>query len=140
MRFMLSFQMPTHTANALIKEGSFPQTMQSIMEDLKPEAAYFTDVDGARGGIFIINMDDASELPGVAEPLLHALGATIKLQLVMTRPQRTCRRVPQRWSRRHRSMARRRSYLGRGLEQPRSSSYPYSPKCLEEEVFSELHR
>jgi hypothetical protein len=84
MRFMLSFRMPTETANAAIKEGTFPQTMQSIMEDLKPEAAYFTDIDGARGGILIINMDDASEIPGIAEPLFHALGATIKLHLVMT--------------------------------------------------------
>ena len=84
MRFMLSFQMPTERANALIKEGTFPQTMQSIMEDIKPEAAYFTDVDGARVGIFLINMDDASELPGMVEPLMHALDATIKLQLVMT--------------------------------------------------------
>ena len=29
-------------------------------------------------------MDDASELPGMVEPLMHALDATIKLQLVMT--------------------------------------------------------
>jgi hypothetical protein len=84
MRFMLSFRMPTETANAAIKEGTFSQTMQSIMEEIKPEAAYFTDIDGARGGILIINMDDASELPGMVEPLMHALGATIKLQLVMT--------------------------------------------------------
>jgi hypothetical protein len=39
------------------------------MEELQPEAAYFTDVDGARGGYFIVNMDDASELPAKAEPL-----------------------------------------------------------------------
>jgi len=71
MRFMLSFQMPTERANALIKEGSLPQTMQSIMEDIKPEAVYFTNVDGARGGIFFINMDDASELPGMVEPLMR---------------------------------------------------------------------
>ncbi len=81
---MLSFRMPTETANALIKEGTFPQTMRSIMEDIKPEAAYFTDIAGARGGILIINMDDAAEIPRVAEPLMHALGATIKLNLVMT--------------------------------------------------------
>jgi hypothetical protein len=63
MRFMLSFQMPTERANALIKEGSLAQTMQSIMEDIKPEAAYFTNVDGARGGIFIINMDAPRSSP-----------------------------------------------------------------------------
>jgi hypothetical protein len=84
MRFMLSFRVPTEKANVAIKDGSFPQTLQSIMEELKPEAAYFTDVDGARGGYLIVNMDDASQLPAMAEPLFFGLGATIKVHLVMT--------------------------------------------------------
>lgn len=54
------------------------------MDDLKPEAAYFTDADGARGGYLIVNMDDASQLPAMAEPLFFGLGATIEVHLVMT--------------------------------------------------------
>ena len=84
MRFMISVRIPTEEANTTIKEGNFPQTIQSIMEELKPEAAYFTDMDGARGGYFIVNMDEASDLPAIAEPLFFGLGATIKVQLVMT--------------------------------------------------------
>ena len=84
MRFMISARMPTEKANAAIKDGSFAQNLQSITEELKPEAAYFTDVDGARGGYFIVNMDDASELPAKAEPLFFGLGATIQVHLVMT--------------------------------------------------------
>ena len=60
------------------------ETIQAIMEDLKPEAAYFTDVDGDRGGYFIVNMDDASQIPAVLEPLFQALDATIKVHVVMT--------------------------------------------------------
>jgi hypothetical protein len=41
-------------------------------------------VDGGRGGYLIINLDDASQFPAVVEPLFFALGATVKLQLVMT--------------------------------------------------------
>ena len=47
MRFMISARMPTEKANAAIKDGSFAQNLQSIMEELNPEAAYFTDVDGS---------------------------------------------------------------------------------------------
>lgn len=54
------------------------------MEELKPEAAYFTDIEGARGAYFIVNMDDASQLPAMAEPLFFGMGATIKVHLVMT--------------------------------------------------------
>jgi hypothetical protein len=84
MRFMVSFRIPTEKGNQLIKEGKLGETVQSIMEDLKPEAAYFTDVDGDRGGVFIVNMDDASQLPAIAEPLFHALSATIQAHVVMS--------------------------------------------------------
>ena len=78
MRFMISVRIPTEEANTTIKEGNFPQTIQSIMEELKPEAAYFTDMDGARGGYFIVNMDEASDLPAIAEPLFFGLGGDDK--------------------------------------------------------------
>jgi hypothetical protein len=84
MRFMITFRMPTDTANAAIKEGRIPQSLQSIMEELQPEAAYFTVVDGARGGHFIVNIDTPAQLPAMLEPLYLALGARIDVQLALT--------------------------------------------------------
>jgi hypothetical protein len=84
MRFMISARVPNEKVNALIKEGKFPQTFQSIMEELQPEVAYFTDLDGARGGYFIVNLDDAAELASKTEPLFQALDATIQVHLVNT--------------------------------------------------------
>ncbi len=83
MRFMLTFRIPPEEGNAAIKDGSLPQTIQSILEDLKPEAAYFGEQEGARGGFLVINMEDASQMPALAEPLFLGLGATIKTQPVM---------------------------------------------------------
>ena len=84
MRFMLTFRIPPEKGNAVIKDGSLGPTLQSILTDLKPEAAYFGDMDGARGGYLVINMDDASQIPAIAEPLFLGLGATVKLHPVMT--------------------------------------------------------
>lgn len=70
--------------NAVIKDGSLGPTLQSILEELKPEAAYFSTVDGCRGGYLVVNMDDASQIPAVAEPLFLAFGATIEIDPVMT--------------------------------------------------------
>lgn len=84
MRFMLKCRIPMDKGNAVIKDGSLGPTMQSILEDLKPEAAYFTDVEGARGGYFVVNMDDASQIPAMAEPLFLAFGATVEIHAVMT--------------------------------------------------------
>ena len=84
MRCMLTFRVPPGEGNAAMKDGTLMPAFQSIMEELQPEAAYFTGVEGARGGYLIVNMDDASELPAKAEPLFHAMGATIQVHLVMT--------------------------------------------------------
>lgn len=83
MRFMLTFRIPMEAGNEMIKDGSLPETLQTILEDLKPEAAYFSDIEGARGGYLVINMDDASQMPALSEPLFLGLGATIQAHPVM---------------------------------------------------------
>jgi hypothetical protein len=42
--------------------------IQTVLEQQKPEAAYFITEGGRRAGILILNMNDASELPRIAEP------------------------------------------------------------------------
>jgi hypothetical protein len=84
MRCMLTFRVPPEVGNAAMKDGTLMPAFQSIMEELQPEAAYFTGVEGARGGYLIVNMDDASQLPAMAEPLFLGLGATVQIQPVFT--------------------------------------------------------
>ena len=83
MRFMITFRIPMDEGNELIKSGNIGETMQSVLEDLKPEAAYFGDIEGGRGGYLVVNMDDASQIPAITEPLFLGMGATVKLHPVM---------------------------------------------------------
>ena len=41
-------------------------------------------MDGTRGGYLVINMDYASQIPAMAEPLFLGLGATVQIHPVMT--------------------------------------------------------
>ena len=84
MRFMLTFRIPMDEGNAAIKDGSLGQTLETLVDELKPEAAYFGPIEGARGGYLVVNFDDPSELPGVVEPLFLGLGATIQIGPVFT--------------------------------------------------------
>jgi hypothetical protein len=63
MRFMITCRIPVEKGNELVKTGTLAPTVQSIMEDLKPEAAYFVDVDGARGAHIVVDMEEASQIP-----------------------------------------------------------------------------
>ena len=56
------------------------------LADLKPEAVYFTDHDGQRAGYIFLEMQDASEIPGIAEPWFLAFNAAIEIHPVM-RPE-----------------------------------------------------
>jgi len=76
--------MPLEKGNELAKNGTLAETVQTIMEELQPEAVYFGDIEGARGGYIVVNMDDASQIPAMTEPLLQGLKATIQVHPVMT--------------------------------------------------------
>ena len=84
MRILLTFSIDPEKGDRLIKEGRIGETMGSILEQLRPEAAYFTDVEGTRGGYLIVNMEDASQIPAITEPLFLEVGATVHMQPVMT--------------------------------------------------------
>ncbi len=84
MRILVTFSMNPEKGDQLIKEGRIGETMGSILGDLQPEAAYFTDVDGTRGGFLVVDMEDASQIPAITEPLFLQLGATVHMQPVMT--------------------------------------------------------
>jgi hypothetical protein len=51
----------------LQKKNGF-KAIQSILEQQKAEAAYFLAEDGKRTGILIVNVEDASKIPAIAEP------------------------------------------------------------------------
>lgn len=83
MRVMLRAHLDTQVSNEAVKNGTLPKLMQSMTERLKPEAAYFGPSEGGRCCTFVFDMQDSSQLPSIAEPLLETLGAKIEIQPVM---------------------------------------------------------
>lgn len=83
MRFLLKVNIPVETGNAAAKDGKLGPTIQSILEELKPEAAYFTDTNGQRTGLLFFDMQDASQIPAIAEPWFLAFNAGVEIHPVM---------------------------------------------------------
>jgi len=84
MRFILQVSFPVDKFNQAVRAGTADKTIGRILEDTKPEAAYFTAINGNRGAILIINMANASDLPRFAEPWFLHFDATIEIQPTMT--------------------------------------------------------
>src|SRR5579863_8666596 len=85
MRMLLRVSIPVETGNAAAKAGTLGSTVEQILADLKPEAAYFfVDDSGQRSGSIVFDMKDASQIPAIAEPWFLAFNAKISLRPVMT--------------------------------------------------------
>ena len=83
MRFLLKVNIPVEKGNAAAKAGKLGTIIQSILADLKPEAAYFSDDNGQRTGFLFFDMQDASQIPAIAEPWMQAFDAAIEFHPVM---------------------------------------------------------
>lgn len=86
MRFLLKVNIPVEAGNAAAKRGKLGEIIRSILADLKPEAAYFTDDHGQRAGFLFFEMQDVSQIPAIAEPWFLAFNASVELHPVM-RPE-----------------------------------------------------
>jgi hypothetical protein len=83
MRMMLRWTVPVERGNETIKDGSLARTLESLMEQLKPEAAYFWPENGERGGMMVFDMADPSQIPQIAEPLFLNVDAAVDFAPVM---------------------------------------------------------
>ena len=83
MRMMLRFTVPIEKGNQAFKDGSLGKTLESIINKLKPEAAYFGPSDGKRGGMMFFDLAEPSQIVEIAEPLFSNLNAAIELVPVM---------------------------------------------------------
>jgi len=83
MRFLIRFHFPTEHGNDLLRDAKFGEKMGRMLADLKAEAAYFTTVDRHRGGYIVVNLEDASKIPAMVEPLFFWLKADVEFIPVM---------------------------------------------------------
>ena len=84
MRMLLRVSIPVESANAAAKAGTLSSTIEKIVADLKPEAAYFfADDDGNRSCSVVFDMKETSQIPAIAEPWFLAFNAKVSLRPVM---------------------------------------------------------
>jgi len=84
MRYIFKVSMPVKKFNSAVRDGSAGRKIKQILEDTKPEAAYFTDENGMRTGILIVDIEKASQIPSIAEPWFLNFNAAISLHPCMT--------------------------------------------------------
>ena len=83
MRVLLKVSMNTEKANEAIGNGTLPKLIEATLEQIRPEAAYFTAEDGERTAYLVFDMQDSSQMPVISEPFFMNLGAKVSYTPVM---------------------------------------------------------
>ena len=77
MRTLLKVTVPVEKGSEALNSGALGQTIQSTMEQLKPEASYLYAEDGKRTGFFVFDMERSWQLPPMLEPVFQNLDASV---------------------------------------------------------------
>ncbi|MFC1762110.1 panthothenate synthetase [Planctomycetota bacterium] len=83
MRMLVSAKIPHETFNAAVRDGSADKKMKAILDDAKPEAVYFTEMQGHRCALMIVDMEDSTQVPALAEPWFLTFSADVEFHVLM---------------------------------------------------------
>src|SRR5438874_11780361 len=83
MRILLTVKLPHEPFNTLVREGTIGQKMNAILDAIRPEAAYFTEIGGRRTGILVVDLAEPSRIPSLAEPWFLTFQADCEFRPVM---------------------------------------------------------
>ncbi len=81
---LLHVRIPNEPFNTLVRDGDIGEKVQAILQETRPEVVYFTNYDGQRGAIMIVEVQDPSQVPALAEPWYLLLDADVQFHVVMT--------------------------------------------------------
>lgn len=83
MRMLINVKLPHKEFNAYVKDGSIGMKIKQILDDIKPEAVYFTEYFGNRTVVMIADVAEPSSVPKIAEPWFLLFNADVKFHVVM---------------------------------------------------------
>lgn len=84
MRILLNVSMPHEPFNTLVREGKAGEIIQNIIAEIKPESIYFTEQDGTRGAVAVVNIDEPSQIPSFSEPFFLNFNADCEFRVAMS--------------------------------------------------------
>src|ERR1700690_328487 len=84
MRMLMHLQFPLEPFNTWVRDGGAGKKVQAILEAIRPEAAYFSENNGHRGGLLVVNVKDPSDVPVLAEPWFLTFNAAVEFRIAMT--------------------------------------------------------
>ena len=84
MRMLLHVTIPHEPFNTLVRQKKAGPIIARILQTLQPEAVYFTEENGTRGAVLVIDVAEPSRIPSFAEPFFLNFNAEVQFHPAMT--------------------------------------------------------
>lgn len=84
MRMLMHVDLPLEPFNSAVRDGTAGKKIQRILEAIQPEAAYFSEKDGKRGATLVVDVENAWDVPRLAEPWFLTFDAAVEFRICMT--------------------------------------------------------
>ncbi len=83
MRLLMQIRLHKETYNTAVKDGTAGIKTNAILGEVQPEAVYFTEMDGQRTVIMIVELPMPAAIPQLAEPWYLTFNADVSFHVVM---------------------------------------------------------
>ena len=84
MRYVVQVTCPNEEFNAHVRKGTAASTIGRILEETRPESVYFTEYNGKRGALLVVDITEPSRIPAIAEPWFLQFNADVQFHVAMT--------------------------------------------------------
>jgi len=84
MSLLIHARIPTEDGNKMVQDPDFLRKIETYINKVKAEETYFFEANGNRIAAFIVDSQNADQIPVLAEPLFSGMGAHVEFHPVMS--------------------------------------------------------
>lgn len=84
MKMLINVVFPIEPFNSMVRNDTAGKVISRVIDDIKPESIFFTEQEGNRGAVMIVEIPDASHIPVIAEPWFLNFEAICEFRIAMT--------------------------------------------------------
>jgi hypothetical protein len=84
MRMLVNVTLPIEPFSSMVRDGTVGDIIGRVIDAVKPESIYFTELEGNRGAVMVVDVKEASSIPSIAEPWFLNFEAICEFRIAMT--------------------------------------------------------
>ncbi|MFN4763006.1 panthothenate synthetase [Gillisia sp. Q332] len=84
MRMLVNLIFLIEPFSSMVRDGTVGDIIGRVIDAVKPESIYFTELEGNRGAVMVVDVKEASSIPSIAEPWFLNFEAICEFRIAMT--------------------------------------------------------